>query len=58
MWIRYMTIFGTLGAAWYGQLLYGQTSFGLSTVLALVVGVCCAMVGHRGASAGMGARTR
>lgn len=44
MWVRYAAIFATLGASWYAQLLLGQTSFGLATVAAIVLGLCCALV--------------
>jgi hypothetical protein len=44
MWGRYAAIFGVLGAAWYGQLVLGATHLGASLVLAMVLGLCCAMV--------------
>jgi len=47
MWVRYAAIFATLGASWYAQLLVGQTSFGLATVAAVVLGLCCALVWRR-----------
>ena len=44
MWIRYAFIFGTLAAAWYAQLVVAETNFALGAVMALVVGLCCALV--------------
>ena len=44
MWIRYAFIFGTLAAAWYGQLVVAETNFALGAVMALVIGLCCALV--------------